>query len=229
MNGFLNIPMQHLVTGFTDMVNGDRQLKEYRDWVESNAFGFGERCFLYMWKLIVNEMPKEFTFCEVGVFRGQILGLVGMLAERSGKTAHRYGITPLDTSDGHWESDYEADIRRLHEKFDIPTDYHIIKGSSTDPKVKEKAKDLRPDIMYIDGGHTYEVVMSDIMYYPRLVRRGGYLVIDDCNNRIEMPDGMFRGIQSVSDAVDQEFPPFVDHPDWELVMNLVHNRVMKRI
>jgi hypothetical protein len=65
MNGFLNIPMQHLVKGFTDMVNGDRQLKEYRDWIEANAFGFGERCFLYMWKLIVNEMPKEFTFCEV--------------------------------------------------------------------------------------------------------------------------------------------------------------------
>ena len=221
--------MQHIVEGFTTMVNGDEQLKSYRDWVENNAFGFGERCFLWMWKLIVDDMPKEFSFCEVGVFRGQILGLIGILAERTDREVKRVGVTPLDSSDGHWESDYEQDIKTLHNTFNIAQDYEIIRGKSQDNWVLKKVKPMSFDIMYIDGGHAYETVVNDLSVYQKLVKKGGYLVIDDCNNRIEMPNGMFRGIQSVSDAVDEEFPPFVQRGDWELVMNVVHNRVLRRI
>jgi hypothetical protein len=229
MKHLLGTPMENLVRGFTDMVNQDSQLKSYRDWVEENAFGFGERCFLHMWKLIVDDMPDEFTFCEVGVFRGQILGLIGMLAERTDKKVKRVGISPLDSTDGHWESDYEADIRRLHDKFGIQADYEIIHGHSQEHWVIKKAQEMFFDIMYIDGGHAYDVVVSDLDNYDKLVKRGGYLVIDDCNNRIQMPDGMFRGIQSVSDAVDERYPPFTQRNDWELQLNLVHNRVLKRI
>ena len=229
MKGMLGIPMQHIVEGFTTMVNGDEQLKSYRDWVENNAFGFGERCFLWMWKLIVDDMPKEFSFCEVGVFRGQILGLIGILAERTDREVKRVGVTPLDSSDGHWESDYEQDIKTLHNTFNIAQDYEIIRGKSQDNWVLKKVKPMSFDIMYIDGGHAYETVVNDLSVYQKLVKKGGYLVIDDCNNRIEMPNGMFRGIQSVSDAVDEEFPPFVQRGDWELVINVVHNRVLRRI
>lgn len=229
MKHLLGTPMENLVRGFTDMVNQDSQLHDYRNWIESHAFGFGERCFLHMWKLIVDDMPDEFTFCEVGVFRGQILGLIGMLAERTDKKVKRVGISPLDSTDGHWESDYEADIKRLHDKFGIKPDYEIIHGHSQEHWVIKKAQEMTFDIMYIDGGHAYDVVVSDLDNYDKLVKRGGYLVIDDCNNRINMPDGMFRGIQSVSDAVDERYPPFTQRNDWELQLNLVHNRVLKRI
>lgn len=218
--------MQSIVEDYTNKVNADPQLKSYRDWIEQNAFGFGERCFLWMWKELVDKMPNEFSFLEVGVFRGQVLGLIGMLAERTGKKVTRYGVTPLDSSDGHWESDYKKDIEHLHDTFKIKKDYKIIPYDSTSPKALKQVKGLEIDLLYIDGGHTYEVVKQDLNNYLPLVKQ--YLVIDDCNNKIEMPWGYFRGIESVSNAVDELLPPFTENPDFTFVQNVVHNRILKR-
>lgn len=222
--------MELIVKQYTDNVNADPQLKAYRDWIEANAFGFGERCFLWMWKELIDQMPDNFTFLEIGVFRGQILAAVEMLAFRAGKKAVRYGVTPLDSSDGHWESDYKADIKHLHDIFAIKNDYRIIPYDSTSKEAIEAVSDLKGkvDLVYIDGGHTYEVVKQDLQNYIPLVKPGGFLVIDDCNNKVEMPFGYFRGIESVSKAVDELLPPFTDHPDFEFVQNVVHNRILKR-
>lgn len=220
--------MQSLVEDYNNKVNADAQLKSYRDWIEHNAFGFGERCFLWMWKDLVDKMPNEFTFLEVGVFRGQILGLIGMLAERTGKKVTRYGVTPLDSSDGHWESDYKKDIEHLHDTHKIKKDYKIIPYDSTSPQSLKAVKDLKIDLLYIDGGHTYEVVKQDLYNYMPLVKSEGYLIIDDCNNKIDMPWGFFRGIESVSKAVDEILPPFTENQDFTFVQNVVHNRILKR-
>ena len=69
--------MEWIVKEYTDKVNADTELKEYRDWIEANAFGFGERCFLWMWHDIIEKMPHESTFMEFGLFRGQILHASG--------------------------------------------------------------------------------------------------------------------------------------------------------
>lgn len=37
------------------------------------------------------------------------------------------------------------------------------------------------DLVFIDGMHTLDHVMMDLFYSSRLVRVGGYLVLDDCN------------------------------------------------
>jgi hypothetical protein len=225
----LTRPMAEIVADYTAKVNADPFLKSYRDWIEANAFGFGERCFLWMWKRIIDEMPEDFTFLEIGVFRGQILAIVEYLATRSGKYVDRCGVTPLDSSDGHWESDYLSDIMQLHEQFKIHEHFVLLKGSSTERRIIELARSKPEfDILYIDGGHAYNVVKSDIEHYSPLVKPGGYLVIDDCNNRLDMPDGYFRGIESVSKAVDDVFPPFTPNDDWEYIGSVVHNRILRR-
>jgi len=221
--------MDELVKDYTDKVNADKELKAYRDFIEANAFGFGERCFLWMWNDIVARMPDEFTFMEIGVFRGQILALVSLLAERHGKKVRRIGITPLDTSDGHWESDYEADIIRLHDVFNINDDYELIRLDSTNPNAIKLASQNPPDVLYIDGGHTYEVVKSDLTHYLPILKVGGTLVIDDCNNAIPMPWGYFQGIQSVSLAVDEVLPREGSTEYWKHELNLVHNRVLTKL
>jgi len=221
--------MDELVKEYTDKVNADKELKAYRDWIEANAFGFGERCFLWMWNEIVAKMPQEFTFMEIGVFRGQILAIVSLLAERHGKKVRRIGITPLDTSDGHWESDYEADIIRLHDVFNIKDDYELIRLDSTNPNAIKLASQNPPDVLYIDGGHTYEVVKSDLTHYLPILKVGGTLVIDDCNNAIQMPWGYFQGIQSVSVAVDEVLPREGSTEYWKHELNLVHNRVLTKL
>lgn len=221
--------MDELVKDYTDKVNADKELKAYRDFIEQNAFGFGERCFLWMWNDIVKKMPQEFTFMEIGVFRGQILAIVSLLAKRHGKKVRRIGITPLDTSDGHWESDYEADIIRLHDVFNIPDDYELIRLDSTNPNAIKLASQNPPDVLYIDGGHTYEVVKSDLTHYLPILKVGGTLVIDDCNNAIPMPWGYFQGIQSVSIAVDEVLPREGITEYWKHELNLVHNRVLTKL
>jgi len=221
--------MDELVKEYTEKVNADKELKAYRDWIEANAFGFGERCFLWMWNEIVKKMPDEFTFMEIGVFRGQILAIVSLLAERHGKKVRRIGITPLDTSDGHWESDYEADIIRLHDVFNIKDDYELIRLDSTNPNAIKLASQNPPDVLYIDGGHTYEVVKSDLTHYLPILKVGGTLVIDDCNNAIPMPWGYFQGIQSVSVAVDEVLPREGSNEYWKHELNLVHNRVLTKL
>ena len=221
--------MEQLVKDYTDKVNADQELKAYRDWIEANIFGFGERCFLWMWNDIIARMPQEFTFMEIGVFRGQILGLVKLLAERQGKKVRRIGITPLDTTDGHWESDYEADIKKLHDTFNIANDYELITLDSTNPIAINLASKNPPDVLYIDGGHTYEVVKSDLTNYIPILKVGGTLVIDDCNNAIPMPWGYFQGIQSVSLAVDEVLPREGSNEYWKHELNLVHNRVLTKL
>jgi predicted O-methyltransferase YrrM len=37
------------------------------------------------------------------------------------------------------------------------------------------------DLIFIDGWHTFDQTMLDMFYANRLVRIGGYIVIDDCN------------------------------------------------
>ena len=221
--------MEQLVKDYTDKVNADQELKAYRDWIEVNIFGFGERCFIWMWNDIVARMPQEFTFMEIGVFRGQILALVSLLAERHGKKVKRIGITPLDTTDGHWESDYEADIKKLHDTFNIANDYELIRLDSTNPNAINLASQNPPDVLYIDGGHTYEVVKSDLTHYLPILKVGGTLVIDDCNNAIPMPFGYFQGIQSVSLAVDEVLPREGSTEYWKHELNLVHNRVLTKL
>lgn len=218
-------PMVHTSINerFTACVDADIELKTYRDFIESRIFGFGERSFLWLWKLLVDEMPPSFSFLEIGVFRGQILGLIALLSDREVRNAYISGITPLDNTGGHWESDYKADIELLHENFGLRRPI-IIKGLSTDPEIIYDAGKKSYDIVYIDGGHSYEVASSDILHYSPMVKPGGYLVIDDCANKYQLPFGYFRGIESVSRAVDEVLP----NQQFKEVFSVVHNRVFQK-
>lgn len=207
---------------FTAKVNSIDWMNEYRTWIENNVFGFGERSFLWLWKLLVDEMPSEFTFCEIGVFRAQILGLIKMLASDTGRKVTRYGVTPLDSSGGVWESDYRVDIEKLHDTFFIPKDYKLIVGNSTDAETIESARN-EYDLLYIDGSHTYEDCLSDLKNYAPMVKHGGWLVIDDACTDMSMPFGYFQGIEPVTKATLE----YIDE-NWEFYGNVVHLRVYRR-
>ncbi len=211
---------------FDAIVNADESLKELRDWVEQNAFGFGERCFYHMWDLIIQEAPKNFKLLEIGVFRGQTLALVRLLSNRHDKNADIIGVSPLDSSDGHWESDYEKDVKHIHDKFTLSQPY-IVKGLSTDVEIIKKAGNEKYDIVYIDGGHEYEVVSSDLRHYPNMVKVNGLLVIDDACCEMSQPWGFFQGIEAVTKATLEWFE--ANNENWEFVFNVVHLRIYRRI
>lgn len=180
---------------FTNIVNNNPILKEHRDFVEK-GYGFGERSFWCMWKLLCDEMPEGFSFLEIGCYKGATLSLIKLL--RPDATVH--GVSPLSTEGNYPESDYKADINYIHEHFGLDKP-NIFQGLSTEKWVIYAVNDLGTwDIIYIDGGHDYNTVTSDLTNYSPLVKVGGYLVMDDANCELNMPPGYFRGHQSVTDA-----------------------------
>jgi hypothetical protein len=182
-----------------------------------------------MWQLIINEMPRAFTFLEIGVFKGQTLSLVELIASKQAKKVKRYGVTPLSTEGGVWESDYKKDIETIHDTFNIKKDYTILNGLSEDQEIIKQASKLSLDILYIDGGHDERHITNDIENYAHLVKPGGYMVIDDCCNTFKMPFGYFQGIESVTRVVDKILPPAAQSTEWEFVFSVVHNRVYKKL
>lgn len=227
---WIDVPEYHntIHDSFIQLVNNDELLKKHRDFVEKNAFGFGERSFGWLFKLVIDEMPEEFSFLEIGVFRGSSLSLVKLLADKYNKKVNRYGVSPMDTSDGHWDSDYFHDVYHIHWSLGLDTDYSIYHGLSTDEKIIKKARSTEKyNILYIDGGHTKEVVDSDLLHYPQMIKSGGYLMIDDCCNDMNQPWGFFQGIQPVTDAV-LEWEKTDIGKEFEFVFNVVHLKVYKR-
>jgi hypothetical protein len=219
---------KQLNEGFVAKTNAIDQLNEHRTWVETNIFGFGERAFPWLWHLVVQELPKSFTFLEIGVFKGQTLSLVKLLADMQGKKVKRYGVTPLSSEGGVWESDYRKDIETIHDQFKITKDYTLLEGLSEDPAIIERAKKLKLDVLYIDGGHEERHITNDIEQYSPLVKPGGFMVIDDCCNSFGMPWGYFQGIEAVTRVADKKLPPVTPSEEWEFVFSVVHNRVYRR-
>jgi len=213
---------------FLELYNAQPEFIALRTFVEEHAFGFGEKVFYPLHKMVIESLPNDIKFLEIGVFRGQTLALIKLLSKLCSKNIDVYGVTPLDSTDGHWESDYANDVKIIHDKFNLehPT---IIKGLSTDTDIIKEAKDMY-DIVYVDGGHSYEVVKSDLSNYPQMIKHGGYLIIDDCANHISgCYWGEFWGIESVSKAVDEFLPPKTEHPNFEYIGNVIHNRIWKRL
>ena len=207
---------------FASQVNADDELRIHRDWVNDNEWGFGEKSFHWLWKLLVDEMPEQFEFLEIGVYRGAVLSLINILARRVNKVAWVNGVTPLDSSDGYKESNYADDIRRIHEVFDCDLDYNIIKGKSCD--VVDEVKELAPfDMVYIDGDHSYAGCKFDLLTYAPMVKKGGWLLIDDAGRYFNLPEGMYSGHEEISNAMRDW-----DSEGFEFWFNLGHLVVYKR-
>lgn len=216
---------------FRYYVDRDIELKSHRDWVESHIFGFGERSFHWLHKIVVDEMPQTFSFLEIGGFRMQVVSLYELLAKRTNRRVVRFCISPMDSTNKgfapHWESNYEQDSVTIHEAFDLAHNYILFKGLSTDQEITSKARLDNPfDIVYIDGGHDAETVRYDMNHYADMVKPGGYLICDDCSNGLNLWPGAFPGIISVSIEVDNYMDQHAT--EWEHIGAVMHNRIWRK-
>lgn len=208
-----NVAFHASLSKLTDSVP---MLKAHRDWVEANQFGFGDRPFHYLWKMLVEQMPQEFAFLEIGVFKGQILSLVELLAKDQGKRAFIYGISPLDNTRDvrcdYPKDDYPKRIREIYQHFGLTMDRtQFIVGRSADPCVVSQAQAIKHipfDLVYIDGSHDYAEVLHDIQAYAPMVKLDGFLVMDDASiGRLNVGScwpGLEDVAQAVKDALDKD-------------------------
>lgn len=221
-----------IVDNFRELTNSIEDLKKHRDFIDDQQkmgilYGHGDRSLQYLWKLIVDEMPRNFNFLEIGVYKGQILSLIELLSKKANKTPKIYGVTPLYDPD-FATYDRLPYIKTMYSTFGLSMDNTtIFDGLSQDQKIIDEVKKQAPfDIVYVDGDHSYNATALDIQNFGKMLKVGGYMVVDDCNNFKNIPDEIFKGIFEVSMAVKDNLE---NHPGYIEVLTCMHVRVWKKI
>lgn len=207
---------------FEGFVNSDEKLKEHRDFVENHVYGFGQRSFWWLWKLIMDELPKESKMLEIGLFKGATVSLWKML----NSSCKAFAVSPMDGEGLDWKDDYLPMIKHIHDRYKqtMPT---IIKGLSEDEFVISKTLSYSTyDCVYIDGGHERKHIDNDLTHYAPMVKSGGFLVIDDAASFLHMPFGYFQGIIEVSEGLRDYMEVHKD--EWQFIFNVVHLMVYKK-
>jgi cephalosporin hydroxylase len=68
--------------------------------------------------------------------------------------------------------------------------FEYIQGYSNDNIVLNRVKEIKNgiDILFIDGDHSYDGVLSDFNLYSGFVNNGGYIIFDDYNDHYHSPE-----------------------------------------
>ena len=222
---------QFIMREFDARMRSNPKYLAHREWILANRSGYGEHAFHWMWKLITDSMPYKFAFLEVGVYCGQVLSLVQMMAQETGKDVEIVGVSPLAGGgpEGFPMFNYEEKIATTFNAFGLPIDnVTLIKGYSQDPRVIQKleGKEGYFDIIFIDGSHKKKDVIMDIENFDKFLKVGGLMVTDDSSNNLPMPEGVFAGIQEVSDAVDETLGVW---PNYKHLFACQHDRVWEKL
>ena len=211
----------------------DELLKKHRFYIENNNLGFGEKPFHVLWREIIRSQNENFKFLEIGVYKGQILSLVKLLSDFYNKNLEFYGVTPLDNSGDKYsnyeKTNYMSTIQNLFNEFrlEFNSNQNLIIGDSTDESIKEIIK-LKGffDVVYIDGCHDYECVVSDIKLMKEITKIGSVIVFDDSSCNKDLPSNFFKGHLEVCNAIGDYL-----ETDSNFIEDICvgHNRVFKKI
>jgi hypothetical protein len=237
---------------FTAATWADPLLAEHRHHIEAQKLGFGDPAFHAMWRLLLSEALDRFgrvDALEIGVFKGQVVSLWGLLAKANQWPLRIHAITPFEgqplpgprwwrslqarlnpkvrerirNGDCYPEDDYEEIVRRLFSRYDL--DFAAVRwilGYSTAPAVLAAVGHDRFHVIYIDGGHTFEAASGDIANFAPKVVSGGWLVVDDA--ACDLPGTVFwKGHESVSRAC-RALPEL----GFKNILNVGHNRVFEK-
>ena len=212
-----------------ERVRRSPDMSGHRDYVARNMLGFGDHAFHGAWSLLVDAMPEAFRFLEVGVYKGNIVSLIGMLAHRRGKNAFVVGVSPFNGEGerygGPANEDYVAAVHALEAWCEIPLARRarLIEGRSQDHDVIEACRASGPyDIVFIDAGKDHRRCVSDLAHYGELVAEGGYLVVYHASFGLKLPPNLWPGSPDIARAVSTILDP---DPRFRHVAAFGHMRV----
>jgi cephalosporin hydroxylase len=159
-----------------------KELREHRTYFTSEHRGFGEDAFHAMWWLLLREY-RPHDCLEIGVYRGQVTSLIGLIAKMCGFECEMHGISPFaplgDTVSTYLKNiDYLEDTLASNRRFGL-SDPQLLKALSTDAVATEYVRSKAWNLIYIDGNHDYDVVLADYKLCRDALAPGGLLVMDD--------------------------------------------------
>jgi hypothetical protein len=208
----------------------NNELKQHKIFFSKEKRGFGEEAFHTMWFLLYKKFEFK-NFLEIGVYRGQVMSLISLLAKIENKEIEIYGISPFnksgDTVSSYLDIDYIEDIHKNFAEFNL-TKPTLVNSYSTDEKALDLIKSKIWECIYIDGSHDYEIVLQDWKICSQNIKIDGIIIMDDSSLYTNFQNLSFAfkghpGPSKVSDEVAKESINFKE------ILRVGHNRVFQRV
>ena len=115
---------------------------------------------------IINTLIKHYnykTYLEIGTRDGECISKIDI--------QYKTGVAPLPSKEGEKYTDFKIDSLTFFEK--------------------HENKNFGYDIIFIDGSHIGEIVLSDILNSLDHLNEGGTIVMHDCNPQLEIHQRQF--------------------------------------
>jgi hypothetical protein len=161
-----------------------QRLRDHRKYFKQELRGFGEDAFHAFWWLLLSEYKPQ-SMLEIGVYRGQVMSLWGVIGKYLEYSAEIHGISPFsplgDSVSAYLKNlDYMDDVLETFRfwKIDAPV---LVRALSTNQKAIAHIQKHPWDLIYIDGSHDFEIVLSDYRLCRDNLNYGGILVLDDAS------------------------------------------------
>jgi len=225
----LKDPDSYYLQAFQDFHRAvPEQLRKHREYFQQERRGFGEDAFHTMWWRLFRKFQPA-NFLEIGVYRGQVLSLISLLAKIEGRDCRVTGISPFSSA-GDSVSNYRKDLDYLQDtlanfkQFGL-SEPELVNAYSTDPAALEVMRSREWDMIYIDGNHDYDVVLKDWAACSEAVKPGGIIVLDDSGltTSYRPPPFSTAGHPGPSRLASE-----IDRGGFEEILQVGHNRVFQR-
>ena len=144
--------------------------------------------------LLINYLNKNIkNYLEIGVHNGTSMSYV---LQSDYKVNNCYGIDLFEDTFYSDNLDKNLIYNNLQKLNKNKNNIFLIKGDSTDKNIIQLFENIKLDIIFIDGNHTYEGVKKDFYNYYTFLSNNGIMIFDDFN---EAPTnkGVFKFINEL--------------------------------
>lgn len=162
------------------------------------------------------DATKASRVLEIGAFHGKTTAVLSHAVRKHGGHVvvvdpMKWASAPADLLEriGGWfqRSNYERSFWSST-RAGAHDNVVLIRALSTDPTLLARKNDLllrEFDLIFIDGGHTYSIVASDLAQWGARVRPGGRILLHDAIPRF---DGVMRAIRQYEGlpGIDVQWP-----------------------
>lgn len=224
-------PTEYYLDAFRYYIfNLPSQLRSHKRYFRKESRGFGENAFHTLWYMLY-EKYKFLNFLEIGIYRGQTISLLALIAKLKDKNIFLQGISPFDNTgdkvSGYKELDYLKDVLDNFEYLSLEKP-KLLRAFSTDPSAVELISSKYWDCIYIDGSHDIEIVKKDWLICSQHIRIGGVVVFDDAAlyTAYRPPFFAFKGHpgpSTVADGIEE------NNSNYKEILRVGHNRVFERL